>query len=72
MNCCDICSLEILSCHEEHICEESGENYHAACWDNYWAEQEAYWRPLYEGEKFAGLTPDPKAPKEYEWQEWKR
>lgn len=32
------------------------------CRDTWIAEREAYWRPLYEGEKLAGLLPDKELP----------
>lgn len=38
-----------IGCRENEVCTD--------CQDKLEREQEAYWRPLYEGEKLAGLLP---------------
>lgn len=44
---CETCRREVESVNEADMCED--------CHDAWLAKEEAYWRPLYEAEKAAGL-----------------
>jgi len=51
---CEECGNPVTA--DEQYCGET--NHCEACMDKWHAEQIAYWKPLYEGEKLAGLLPD--------------
>lgn len=49
---CEKCGHEVT---DDEACYDVENNHCEACVDAYQAEQAAYWWPLYQGEKTAGL-----------------
>ncbi len=52
---CERCHQPILD-EDDYHSDDSGEH-HQACFDEWFKEEGAYWRPIYDREKRAGLIP---------------